>query len=134
VPSIQLPLDGDQPDDWLLLVVKAATGVIYEHQYGGHLCYQASVEGFLVPICQPEVLSSLRRVFSARLRGHGTGNLTGEIDEIVGATGYPAAREEPPAELPPVALDRERLEELQEAWIPARTPDGPGYLAWVNSD
>jgi hypothetical protein len=31
-----------------------------------------------------------------------------------------------------VVLDRRRLNELDEAWIPVLTPDGPGYLAWVN--
>jgi hypothetical protein len=145
VPSIQLPLDGDQPDDWLLLIVKAATGVTYQHQYGGYLCHQARIEGFLVPVCQPQVLGRLRQVFSDRLGGyamsgtkdwteHKIENLISEIEKIVGATGYPAASEEPPAELPPVALDRGRLEELDEAWIPVRTPDGAGYLAWTNSD
>jgi hypothetical protein len=146
MPSIQLPLDGDRPDDWLLLVIRAATGVTYEHQYGGYVCSHVSVEGFLVPICQPGLLGRLRQVFSApRLGGRGIsgtsgwgeqeiGNLVGEIEEIVGSTGYPTTSDEPPAELPAVALDRGRLEELDEAWIPVRTPDGPGYLAWVNSD
>ena len=146
MPSIELPMDGDEPDDWLFLVVRAATGVTYEQQYGGYLCRHANVEGFLVPVCKPELLGRLRRVFAApRLGGRGIsgtegwreqkiGKLIGEIEELVGSTGYRTTSDDPPAELPPVALDRERLAELDEAWIPVRTPDGPGYLAWVNSD
>lgn len=72
MPSIQLPLDGDQPEDWLLLIVSAPTGVSYEQQYGGHLCNHAEVEGFLVPVCQPEVLAQLREAFAdPRLGGRG---------------------------------------------------------------
>jgi hypothetical protein len=109
MPSIQLPLDGDRPDDWLLLVIRAATGVTYEHQYGGYVCSHVSVEGFLVPICQPGLLGRLRQVFSApRLGGRGisgtsgwreqeVGNLVGEIEEIVGATGD----HQPAMSLPP---------------------------------
>jgi hypothetical protein len=34
----------------------------------------------------------------------------------------------------PLQIDEGRGDELDEAWIPVLTPDGPGYLAWINSD
>jgi hypothetical protein len=34
----------------------------------------------------------------------------------------------------PLRIDEERADELDEAWVPVLTPDGPAYLAWVNSD
>ncbi len=113
---------------------------------GGYCCNQAAVEGFLVPICQPEVLDRFRQTFAdPRLGGRGIlgtsgwpeeqlQGLIGNMESIVSSVRYPTVREEPPTDVPVVALDRGRLRELDEAWIPVRTPDGPGYLAWVNSD
>jgi hypothetical protein len=146
MPSIQLPLDGDQPEDWLLLVVSAPTGVTYEQQYGGYLCNHAQVEGFLVPVCQPAVLVKLRETFSdPRLGGRGilgtqgwakneVEDLIRDVERIVSRISYRTTSEDLPTEVPVVALDRGRLDELDEAWVPVRTPDGPGYLAWMNSD
>lgn len=34
----------------------------------------------------------------------------------------------------PLALDESRLGEVDEAWVPVVTPDGPGVLVWENSD
>ncbi|WP_407924527.1 DUF6210 family protein [Actinomadura physcomitrii] len=31
-------------------------------------------------------------------------------------------------------IDDDRIEGLDEAWVPVRTPDGPGVLVWCNSD
>jgi hypothetical protein len=33
-----------------------------------------------------------------------------------------------------LSVDERRLAELDEAWVPVATPDGPGYLLWKNSD
>ena len=34
----------------------------------------------------------------------------------------------------PLQIDDGRADELDEAWVPVLTPDGRGYLAWINSD
>ncbi|MGW2646638.1 DUF6210 family protein [Streptomyces sp. NPDC001393] len=34
----------------------------------------------------------------------------------------------------PLALDESRLADVDEAWVPVVTPDGPGVLVWENSD
>jgi hypothetical protein len=56
------------------------------------------------------------------------------VERIVSMIGYRTTSEDLPTEVPVVALDRGRLDELDEAWAPVRTPDGPGYVAWMNSD
>ncbi|MGW9028169.1 DUF6210 family protein [Streptomyces sp. NPDC055722] len=33
-----------------------------------------------------------------------------------------------------LVLDESRLAEIDEAWVPVVTPDGPGVLVWENSD
>ncbi|MFJ9706886.1 DUF6210 family protein [Streptomyces sp. NPDC101234] len=33
-----------------------------------------------------------------------------------------------------LALDETRLADVDEAWVPVVTPDGPGVLVWENSD
>ena len=34
----------------------------------------------------------------------------------------------------PLALDRSRIDEICEAWVPVVTPDGPGILLYGNCD
>jgi len=33
-----------------------------------------------------------------------------------------------------IELDESRSDEIDEAWVPVTTPDGPGILTWENSD
>ncbi len=97
---------------WLYVVVRAETGVIYQQQYGGTACRQGQVEGFLVPVFGPKGLSLLRELFEGHFGGAGTWRYRWQADE----------------------LDEQHLSEADEAWIPVRTPDGPGILVWFNSD
>lgn len=118
---------------WLYVVVRAPTGVTYEQQYGGHATLQGLVEGFLVPVAAPEALAELRQLFERRLRGCGVsgGGFRDEhllrLREIVGTIRYWASDE-------PALLVFEEGEHFDEAWVPVRTPDGPGVLVWRNSD
>ncbi|MFL6054530.1 MAG: DUF6210 family protein [Actinoallomurus sp.] len=34
----------------------------------------------------------------------------------------------------PLRLDDGRISDVDEAWMPVLTPDGPGVLMWSNSD
>jgi hypothetical protein len=38
-----------------------------------------------------------------------------------------------PSEVP-LILDESRLDEIDEAWVPVTSPDGPSVLIWENSD
>ena len=131
--------DGTSGGGWLYVVVRADTGVLYQQQYGGTACRQGQVEGFLVPLSGPAELAALRDLFEGRFRGAGTWNHAWSDDErhrlreIVGSLGYwtsDGTTEEPHA----LRLDESRLSETDEAWVPVRTPDGPGVLLWFNSD
>jgi hypothetical protein len=125
---------------WLYVVIRAQTGVIYQQQYGGTACRQGQVEGFLVPVFGPKGLSQLRELFEEHFRSAGTWNYTWQPDEVerlrkaVGGVGYWASDESGDASASPLQLDEQHLREADEAWVPVRTPHGPGILAWPNSD
>lgn len=124
---------------WLYVIVGAPTGVVYQQQYGGTACRQGKLEGFLVPVVGADALNDLRRLFEVDFRGAGTWNYRWPAEEldrlrsVVGDIGYWASdglTDEPHA----LRLDDSRIPDVDEAWIPVDTPDGPGVLVWNNSD
>lgn len=125
---------------WLHVVVRAQTGVIYQQQYGGTACRQGQVEGFLVPVFGPKGLSPLRELFEEHFRGAGTWNYKWQASEVerlrkaVSGVGYWAPDESGTASACPLQLEERHLGEADEAWVPVRTPPGPGILVWSNSD
>ncbi|MEU8825841.1 DUF6210 family protein [Streptomyces sp. NPDC048636] len=133
-------LDPDGMDDgWLYVVVEAPTGVFYQQQYGGTACRQGRAEGFLVPVFGPDALDTFTELFEKEFRGAGTRHHTWTDDErhrlraIVEDICYWECdgHTEKPRSL---RIDESRMHELDEAWLPVRTPDGPGVLVWNNSD
>ncbi|MGW5265488.1 DUF6210 family protein [Microbispora sp. NPDC004025] len=131
--------DGTSGGRWLYVVVEAATGVFYQQQYGGAACRQGHVEGFLVPVYDLAALDALRDLFEKDFRRAGTWNHPWPDDErnrlrdIVGSIPYwtcdgNADRRHD------LRLDESRIREVDEAWVPVATPDGPGVLMWRNSD
>jgi Family of unknown function (DUF6210) len=134
--TFTLPMDGDEPEDLMQVVVMADSDLIYRQQYGGYACRHAEAEGFLVPAwAHPEARKALDDLFLVELgKGGVPENRRNEVVERVGValqrvwyrgTGDRAAV---------LRIDLSRADELDEAWIPVLTPDGPGYLAWINSD
>ncbi|MEU9792807.1 DUF6210 family protein [Streptomyces sparsogenes] len=126
-------------EDWLHVVVQAATGVTYQQQYGGTACLHGQVEGYLVPVFAPDALEGLCELFEGHFQGAGTWHhpWTDEelarLRELVADVTFWACdgRNEKPG---PLRLDEDRLAEADEAWLPVTTPDGPGVLLWCNSD
>lgn len=124
---------------WLYVIVEAETGVFYQQQYGGTACRQGQLEGFLVPVAGADALDALRDLFEKDFRGAGTWNYLWSDDErdrlgrIVVGISYWACNghTEEPHDL---RLDDSRMREVDEAWVPVLTPDGPGVLVWSNSD
>lgn len=126
---------------WLAIVVRHPTGVFYEHQYGGTACLRGSVEGSMVPVHAPGVLDSLRQLFEVEHQGTGVSwgsraserqaEAVGVLRPIVEQIIYWASGDGMGERL---ALDEQRVGEVDEAWVPVLTSDGPGVLVWNNSD
>jgi hypothetical protein len=147
---VLLDPDGTWVPRWLVVVVTAPTGVAYQQQCAGTANDQREVEGFLVPLGGLKVTpesgmiepTEFEAVFHEgracvwaaannalpparleRLR-----HLVADVPYwTVGSDGESDARGA-------LELDDSRLSELTEAWVPVRTPDGPGILMWANCD
>ncbi|MFC8829720.1 DUF6210 family protein [Streptomyces sp. NPDC057137] len=121
--------------DWAHVVVEAPTGVFYQQEYGGTSRRQGQAEGYLVPVAGASAgIDALAELFAV-FRGGGAGGhawAETELDALraaVGAVRFWAC--DGAAETPhPLRLDESRLPEADDAWLPVRTPDGPGLLVW----
>ena len=137
--TFELPMDGDDPSEVMHVLVPRKTGLVYRHQYGGHLCHHAEVEGFMVAAwAHPHARQALDHIFLVELAKRGTDELADpqrdevveRVDQAVRRIWYRGTSERNAS----MTVDRSRADELDEAWVPVNTPDGPGYLAWINSD
>lgn len=124
-------------EDWSYVVVRADTGVTYEQQCGGGECLLRTVQGYLVPVYQHEVLTELGDLLANEVDTSAAEPVSAEVRkqvaELVGEIRFwPSVRDGGDAVA--LALDEDRIGELTEAWVPVTTPDGPGVLIWPNSD
>jgi hypothetical protein len=150
-PYIFLDPDGTQ-DFGLVVIVAAATGVTYAHQCGGLATILCEMEGFAVPLGGPMASEPLRAFFHRRFRGNPP-MLSRDLESLPGAQWTPEALEELSGLVEQIAfwkthsdasgkddephhlrLDRARIGELTEAWVPVSTVYGPGVLVFANSD
>jgi hypothetical protein len=126
--------DGTLPD-YVLLIMRAPTGIIYEQQCGGTATRQLEAEGFLVPVADV-ALPALRALFEGTFHGTGTWNYRwpdAEISRLRDAVAsIPYWTETGDRTF--LRLDEPQLADADEAWIPVLTPDGPAILTWPNSD
>jgi hypothetical protein len=131
-----LPIGGDSPEQNMLVLVPAETGLVYEHRYGGFSCRHAEIEGFLVPAwAHPDAKEALDALFLADLGGNGVrpddrSDALGRVGDALRLIWYRGTGDR----MAPLQIDEERADELDQAWVPVLTPDGPAYLAWTNSD
>ena len=129
----------------LLVVVEAPTGVVYWHQCAGYMCSQHHAEGFVVPLADREAADEIIAFFAREFSGWpppsgpeepwNERNLA-ELEGIVAKIPYWQRNPErrPDEKRCPLKLDRSRVEEITEAWVPVVTLDGPGILVFENSD
>ena len=150
-PYIVLNPDGTQPLG-LMVIVAAATGVTYAHQCGGYATMIRQLEGFAVPVGDATAAHPLQAFFSQRFHGNppvvegGAGKRADDgwtaadleqFNRLLGQTVFWKTFADGGGvddERVFLQLDRSRLEELTEAWIPVSTPYGPGVLIFANSD
>ncbi|MCZ7647598.1 MAG: DUF6210 family protein [Planctomycetota bacterium] len=133
--------------DWMVVVVRHATGVIYGTQCDGHACDQRFVEGYAVPVggkydtdMEGERISS--KQLTAPFHDGGHWNAFFNMPEAMLASLKVAVRQIPfwkhnsedDCSRGRLEIDMDRLHEICEAWVPVRTPDGLGVLLWPNCD
>ncbi len=122
-------------------IMEAPTGVVYAHQCAGHANERREREGYLLPVGTAKLAAPLRELFRREFRGWppGTSSATW-TDERLDALGaivatipfWQTGREEDRRSS--LALDRSRLDDLTEGWIPVQTPEGRGILVFEKSD
>jgi hypothetical protein len=134
---------------WLLLVIKAPTGVVYENQCAGTGTDHRLVEGYIVPVGGPWVnpnegaidIKALTAVFhegkACVWSWKGNDIPQDRLDvlqKLVESIPYWECSATGDDRRLALKLDQTRLFEVAEGWIPIITPDGPGVLVFQNCD
>ncbi|MFF4989431.1 DUF6210 family protein [Streptosporangium saharense] len=133
------PTDALGQAGYFFVIVEAPTGIVYQQQYGGTACRMGEREGYLVPLVGED---GLRHVFEVTLKGAGArfgdlpDDVSNKIRAMVGEVTFWKSNETSEGDeiTAPLMVDESRLDEMDEAWIPVITLDGPGILTWPNSD
>jgi hypothetical protein len=124
---------------WMAVLVPAPTRITYTNQTGGVACTPRQIEGYYVPVFDQEGYDLLHSIFEGTLGGAGTssgvtwtGQMVDDLREAIARVRMDPS-EGGPSEVP-LILDESRLDEIDEAWVPVTSPDGPSVLIWENSD
>jgi hypothetical protein len=146
--TVRIDPDGSQ-DPGLLVLIRSETGVIYEHQCGGHNTFQYKAEGYVVPIGPPSESEGLRHFFEHEFKNwppfRGLNPSVGSetswsatslatLETLVGALRIWHRDEAGEDNWTVLTLDKNWPDEFTEAWLPVKTQMGPGVLLWHNSD
>ena len=149
VRRVFLDPDGTFPSGWLGVIVAASTGVVYANQCAGVGCDQREQEGYYVPVGRAKLDASDGNIdtWDLTLPFHDKrGCDWSRVGERIPPECVAALEKEVAAipfwttttcgsdERASLLLDRARLAEIAEAWVPVITPDGPGILVWDNCD
>jgi hypothetical protein len=135
--------------DWLGVVVRHETGVVYGTQCGGVATLQRLIQGYLVLLggstydVDEEIvrLDPLYGIFHEDDackwnwvgRALPTERLTA-LSDLVRSIPYWQCNFVSDGSKYPLQLDTSRMDEIAEAWIPVETPDGAGVLVYKNCD
>jgi len=137
----KVPIDADgSACPYLLFLVFAPTDVFYSHQCGGLACIQNEAEGFLVQVGDDKLREELYSWFQSEFRGscmNSTVWTPSRIDTLGGIVSrIPCFHtdNEGTDHRSFLSLDRGRIQDCVEAWIPAISPYGGGVLILNNSD
>jgi hypothetical protein len=145
---VYLDPDGTLPE-WIGMVVRCETGVVYGSQCAGVAIEQRLIEGYFVPIGGLKYsgddgqikVGLFREIFHERdtCEWKWTGReLPAErlarLKNLVSTIPYWRPELDGVDQKFPVRLDATRVEQLAEAWLPILTPDGPGVPLHKNCD
>lgn len=125
----------------LLLLIGCPTGVHYWQQCGGLACEQREIEGFCVPLGQFSIENKLSDWFKDKgwdvqdlleEKPH----LLDEIDKIISEIIVFSVLLSPYGETHTLKLqiDKRKVKDIVEAWIPVITDEFSGVLTFKNSD
>ncbi|RYD37716.1 MAG: hypothetical protein EOP86_02800 [Verrucomicrobiaceae bacterium] len=137
--TVAIDADGNC-DDYLILIVTAETGVTYVHQCGGFACLQNSAEGFLVQVGTSDDRERLYDWFQSEFEGScmnssvWTPDRTAMLESLISHIACGHVNSDGVDFRHMLQLDRERMQECVEAWIPVLSPYGPGLVVLNNSD
>ena len=137
----RLILGGDHFPTQMLLV-SAPTGIEYQQQCNGVACEQRTLEGFLAPLTtllegQAGLVGWAARHLDNRRTSEPISDIA--IDELDDLLGRIRSFSEITADdllgrEQMLSVDRDRLDDLVEAWVPVNSALGPAILVWENSD
>lgn len=146
VRVVQLDPDGTL-DPWLAVVIRYSTGVAYANQCAGVATENRMVEGYLQLLggAQCDVdrvrVAPLMEVFhdgdACKYAWRGQqlpAERLARLEKLVGEIPYWTTHLESSDSKQPLRLDKSRIDEIAEAWIPVETPDGAGVLVYKNCD
>jgi len=93
----------------------------------------------MIPVGGPELSAELSSWFISRWRGNGydidwTTDLMESLAELVSTIPCWHTVENGEDRREYLQLEKDRINECVEAWVPVRTPFGPGVLLFENSD
>lgn len=135
--------------EWIAIVVRRETGVVYGTQCAGVATEQRYIEGYLVPVGGSKYdmdegnieVGPFADVFheNGGCRCAWTGRALplerqARLSKLVESIPYWHGRLDGEDQKDRLRIDLTRLEQLAEAWIPVQTPDGPGVLLYQNCD
>ena len=125
----------------MVFIVESPTGVIYGNQCGGYVNQENKVEGFAIPLGERELEEELYSFFETEFGGHGyhpeiqwTESRIEKLAEIIGKIPCWECSQDDQDMKHLLQLDRTRMDQCIEAWIPCTAGSYRGYLALKNSD
>jgi Family of unknown function (DUF6210) len=134
-------IDADGASEpYLLLLVLSPTNVVYAHQCGGYSCMQNSAEGFLVQIGDPGTREELYSWFQSEFDGSCMNSSVWDksridaLAEIVSRVSCWHTDSQGNDTRNFLVLDRGRMHQCVEAWIPVVSTYGQGIMVLKNSD
>lgn len=148
VQFVYLDPDGTLPE-WIAIVVRRETGVVYGTQCAGVATEHRFIEGYIVLVGGSKydvdegniTLGPFVDVFhdNGACKWGWTGRAVplerqALLSKLVRAIPYWRIGLDSPAQKDPLRIDATRLDQLAEGWIPVQTPDGPGVLLYKNCD
>lgn len=113
------------------LIVQRRTGCMYSNQVGGYACHQQIAEGELLVLSGP--FERLLERFTDAPH-HGWCSHNGDFTEEDAKFLDRFLAENVKKPLAPTVVDRSRLSEAQEAWVPVIFNGENAILTWENSD